>query len=218
MSNISTGNDRAALYARVSTDEQNLENQLETLRSYADRHDYEYDVFKEKESTRDRRPVKEELLEDLRQKKYDALLVYKLDRWARSTRELILDIEELYEKGVDFVSITDNIDMGTSTGRLQFKMLAAFAEFERDLISERTKEGLRRSDKKPGPDKWDFNQRRAAHMLFEEDASYREVAEELGISKATVGRFKNGVRENPPSYLKDMVDTKPDEHETEGTR
>jgi putative DNA-invertase from lambdoid prophage Rac len=67
-----------------------------------------------------------------------------LDRWARSSRELILEIQELLDKGVRFVSISDNLDFSTASGRLHFQILAAFAEFERSLISDRTKEGLAR--------------------------------------------------------------------------
>jgi len=67
------------------------------------------------------------------------------DRYARSSRELILEIQELTNKGIGFISISDNLDFSSSTGRLHFHILAAFAEFERSLISERTKEGIART-------------------------------------------------------------------------
>ena len=69
-------------------------------------------------------------------------MVYKLDRWARSSTELILDTKELIDKGIGFVSISDNIDFSSASGRLYFAILSAFAEFERELIRERTLEGL----------------------------------------------------------------------------
>ena len=72
------------------------------------------------ESTRKTRPVKQELLQKIRNGEYKEVIVYKLDRWARSSRELILEIQELTDKGVRFVSLSDNLDFSTSTGRLHF--------------------------------------------------------------------------------------------------
>jgi len=93
----------------------------------------------------------------LLKKEYDAVMVWKLDRWARSAQELIREVTILDDRGVKFISFTDNIDLSSASGRLQFNVIAAFAQFERDIISERTKEGLKRAknvgkrgkDKKP---------------------------------------------------------------------
>lgn len=104
-----------------------------------------YDLFDEVESTRKTRPIKQDLLQKLRAGQYKEVIVFKLDRWARSSRELILEIQELIDKGIRFISISDNLDFSTSSGRLHFQILAAFAEFERSLISDRTKEGLART-------------------------------------------------------------------------
>jgi len=134
-----------AIYTRVSTEEQHTDNQRYLLTQYAERHDYFYTVIEEVESTRKTRPLKQQLLNDLRKKKYKGVIVYKFDRWARSSRELIIEIEELLNKGVQFVSYSENIDFSTAIGKLQFNILSAFAEFERDLISQRTKEGLKRT-------------------------------------------------------------------------
>ena len=136
-----------ALYARVSTDEQNNEQQIDRLVSYAERKGYQYEVFEEKESTRKTRPVKQQVLSKLRGFELDGVIIWKLDRWARSSTELVTEIEELTNKGLLFVSLSDNIDLSSPSGRLQFQILAAFAEFERNLISERTKEGLKRAVK-----------------------------------------------------------------------
>src|SRR5690606_23253082 len=73
------------------------------------------------------------------------VMVYKLDRWARSSRELILEINELITKGITFISYSENLDFSTATGKLHFNILSAFAEFERELIRERTLEGLSRA-------------------------------------------------------------------------
>jgi len=134
-----------ALYVRVSTSEQTVENQKIRLIEYAGKNGYSYDIYEETESTRKTRPVKQALLAKLRNHEYDAVIVYKLDRWARSSTELILDTKELIDKGIGFISISDNLDFGTASGKLHFQILSAFAEFERELIRERTLEGLRRA-------------------------------------------------------------------------
>ena len=136
---------KVALYCRVSTADQHTENQRIRLVEYADKNGYEYDLVEEVMSSRKTRPKKQELLSKLRNKEYDALVVWKLDRWARSSYELLGEIEELNKKGIVFVSLSDNIDLSTSAGKLQFQILSAFAEFERNLIRERTVEGLNRA-------------------------------------------------------------------------
>jgi putative DNA-invertase from lambdoid prophage Rac len=136
---------KVALYCRVSTNKQTNENQKVRLLQYATDKAYKFDLYEEVESSRKTRPVKQELLQKLRKGEYSHIIVYKLDRFARSSRELILEIQELIDKGVGFISISDNLDFSNSVGRLHFQILAAFAEFERNLISERTKEGIDRT-------------------------------------------------------------------------
>ena len=136
---------KIALYCRVSTSRQTNDNQKARLFEYAKSNNLEYDLFEEVESTRKTRPIKQELLTQLRNGEYKAVVVFKLDRYARSSRELILEVQELTNKGIGFISISDNLDFSSSTGRLHFHILAAFAEFERSLISERTIEGIART-------------------------------------------------------------------------
>lgn len=136
---------RVAIYIRVSTEQQTTLNQTIRLTEYAKVNNLEFELFEEVQSSRKTRPVKAELLQRLRAKEFDAVLVYKLDRWARSSTELILEVNELVNKEIGFVSISENLDFTTSTGRLHFTILSAFADFERSLISERTKEGLHRA-------------------------------------------------------------------------
>ncbi len=136
---------KIAIYCRVSSSDQTPDNQRLRLIEYATEKEWAFEVYTEVESTRKSRPVKTELLHKLREGKYEGVLVYKLDRWARSSTELVLEIRELVSKGVVFISYTENLDFSTSTGRLHFQILSAFAEFERDLISERTKEGIYRA-------------------------------------------------------------------------
>jgi len=137
-----------ALYARVSTHAQKTENQVLKLEDFAKRHGWNYTVFEEQESTRKTRPIKQQVLTMLRSKQFDGVCIWRLDRWARSTTELILEIKEMYDKEIIFKSLSDNIDFSTPAGKLQFHILAAFAEFERNLISERTREGLARAKEK----------------------------------------------------------------------
>jgi putative DNA-invertase from lambdoid prophage Rac len=135
---------KTAIYCRVSTDKQTTENQKPRLLQYALDRKYDFTFFDEVETTRKSRPVKQSLLERIRCGEFKIVIVYKLDRWARSSTELILEIQELVDKGVQFISVSDNLDFSTASGRLHFQILAAFAEFERSLISERTREGLKR--------------------------------------------------------------------------
>jgi putative DNA-invertase from lambdoid prophage Rac len=134
---------KAALYMRVSTKDQNLDMQRNALIEKAKREGWDYALFEEAESTRKNRPVKYELYQQLLNKEYDAVVVWKIDRWARSTQELSREVTTLFERGVKFISLTDNIDLSSASGMLQFNIISAFAQFERDIISERTKEGLK---------------------------------------------------------------------------
>lgn len=136
---------KAAIYVRVSRSDLNLDNQLLPLERYAKSMGWEYEIFQEKESTRKTRPVQWDLYNRMLKREYDVLLFYKLDRWARSLPELITHINEMLKRNVRVVSYTENLDFSTSMGQLMFHIFGAFAQFERDLISERTKAGLDRA-------------------------------------------------------------------------
>ncbi len=136
---------KVALYARVSTADQTVDNQILRLKEYASSKDLDFDLFTEIMSSRKTRPVKAELLQKFRNGDYKSVIVFKLDRWARSSTELILEAKELADRGISFISLSDNIDFSTAAGKLHFQILSAFAEFERALISERTREGLHRA-------------------------------------------------------------------------
>jgi len=146
---------KVALYTRVSTHDQKLQMQKEALKDKAEKEGWEYEIFEEQESTRKTRPIKYQLYLQLLNKEFDAVVVWKIDRWARSTQELSREVTTLYNKGVKFISLTDNIDLSSASGTLQFNIISAFAQFERDIISERTKEGLKRAKNvgKRGPDR-----------------------------------------------------------------
>ena len=112
---------------------------------YATDNNLAFELFEEVESTRKTRPIKQSMLQRVRNGEFSSVVVYKLDRYARSSTELILETKELTDKGIGFISLSDNLDFSTASGKLHFQILAAFAEFERSLISERTKEGLKRA-------------------------------------------------------------------------
>lgn len=173
-------------YARVSTNDQSLDLQLDALENAGCEK-----IFQEKLSgMKDDRPQLKELFEYAREG--DILVVYKLDRLGRSTKKLIEWSEELAERGVELVSIRDNIDTTTAVGKAMFKMLAVLAEMERDLISERTRAGLesaRARGRKGGRPKKDNKQVEKALKLYDtEQYTVKEIEDMTSVSKATLYR------------------------------
>jgi len=150
---------KAALYCRVSTEEQDADKQEFILKQHCERNNIEiYKIYKDVISgVTSSRPQFNQLLDDMRHYKFNAILVMKLDRIGRSLQHLLSLFDEFNKKGVHFIAITQNIDTSTASGKLQLHILSAFAEFERSIISERTKEGMKRAigvgkrgkDKKP---------------------------------------------------------------------
>jgi len=136
---------KVAIYARVSTQDQTVENQLIPLKQFADRMGWEYDIHEEQESSRKTRPVKAALYLRLLQRQYDGLLIYKFDRWARSTTELVSEVQTLIERGVAVHSYSDGVDLNTAMGKAMLTIISAFAQLERDIIRERTIAGLARA-------------------------------------------------------------------------
>jgi DNA invertase Pin-like site-specific DNA recombinase len=173
-------------YARVSTHEQSLDLQLDALEKAGCEK-----IYQEKISgMKDDRPQLQELLEYAREG--DVLVVYKLDRLGRSTKRLIELAEELEKRGIELVSVKDNIDTTTVVGKAMFRMLAVLAEMERDLIAERTKAGLesaRARGRKGGRPKKDKKQVDKALKLYaSQQYTVKEIEEMTGVSKATLYR------------------------------
>jgi len=138
----------AAIYIRVSTEDQakqgiSLQAQEEALKNYASALGYElFNIYKDEgKSAKDIKGRKEmsNMLEDAKNKKFQAIFVYKLDRFSRSLKDLIETIERLKEWNVDFVSLQDKIETTSASGKLMFHIISAFAEFERNVTGERTK-------------------------------------------------------------------------------
>lgn len=136
---------KIAIYIRVSTQEQNLDNQKIPLIEYCKRMNWDYELFQEKESTRKTRPIQWDLYNRLLKKEFDGLVIYSFSRWARSTKELVEHMEKLIDKGIQIYSYTENIDITSSMGRAMLTMISAFAQLERDIIRERTIAGLNRA-------------------------------------------------------------------------
>lgn len=136
---------RCAIYCRVSTDEQNPEHQKNALVEYAINQGYDiWKIYTDVTSgSKQNRPQLNKLMFDARAKRFNVVLVWKLDRLGRSLQHLLSIIHEWELKGINFTCITQSIDTTTSSGKLTFHILGAVAEFERTLISERTKEGLK---------------------------------------------------------------------------
>jgi DNA invertase Pin-like site-specific DNA recombinase len=137
---------RVAIYARVSTLDQEPENQLKELRDYTSARGWVGTEFVDQgvSGAKDRRPSLDRLVADARRRKFDAVIVWRLDRLGRNLRHLVNLIEELTSLGVAFISLGEAIDTTTPAGRLQLHILAALAEFERARISERVRAGLAR--------------------------------------------------------------------------
>jgi putative DNA-invertase from lambdoid prophage Rac len=138
---------KIAIYCRVSTSDQHPENQSVQLEEFAKRNGWEFEIFEEKQSTHKSRPIKYDLLMKLRRKEFDGVLVWKLDRWARSVSEATLEIDEMIKKNIGFISLQDSIDITTANGKFFAQVLFAFAELERNIIRERTLAGLERARK-----------------------------------------------------------------------
>ena len=147
---------KVAIYCRVSTEEQDADKQEYICKEYCKRNDYQiYNIYKDVISgSTSSRPSFNRLLDDMRQNKFNCIMVTKLDRLGRSLQHLLSMFNEFNVRGIHFIATTQNIDTTSATGRLQLQILGAFAEFERSIISERTKEGLRRKKQgKRGKDK-----------------------------------------------------------------
>ena len=184
---------RAGIYARVSTFEQEPENQLQELRRYVEARGWaasaEY-VDKGISGAKDSRPALNDLLRDAKKRKLDIVICWRLDRLGRSLRHLILLLDELTALGVGFVSLGEGIDTSTPAGRLQLHVLGAIAEFERARIVERVRAGLaraRRQGKRLGRPPHRITARELASVAA---LSTRSAARELRVSASQVHRAR----------------------------
>ena len=174
-------------YARVSTLEQNLDRQLDLLRSYGAEK-----IYTEKMSgTKRDRPELTKLLE--RMDEGDTVVIESLSRLGRSTKDLIELVELFHRKNVQLVSLKEAIDTSTSTGTLLFTIMSALAQFERDVIADRTREGLNAARARGhygGRPRVDSHKLQQAVKLYQSGQhTTKEIEELTGIKKATLYRY-----------------------------
>lgn len=184
---------RVALYSRVSTSEQNAGMQIEELRAYCQRR--QWDVAEEftdagVSGSKESRPALNRLLADAKRRKFDTVLVYRYDRFARSLRQLVNALSEFDALGIHFVSLHEGVDTSTPNGRLVFGIFASIAEFERELIRSRVRSGLaaaRARGKRIGRPRV-FIDRSKIAALRADGLSWAKVAKRLGVGEGTVFR------------------------------
>jgi DNA invertase Pin-like site-specific DNA recombinase len=203
---------RAALYARCSTHDkgQDAELQLQPLREYCQRRGFEVAgeyVDNGISGTKDRRPQLDHLMDAARKRQVDIIIVWKLDRFGRSLKQLVTALDELSGLGIGFISYQDNLDLTTAQGRLMFHIIGAMAEFERELIRERVKAGLdnaRRKGKRLGRKPLPPVDRDKVVSLFVKDPSLsvRTIAKKVRMSTGLVGRVLQEHRSGNISMLR----------------
>jgi DNA invertase Pin-like site-specific DNA recombinase len=168
--------------------------QLRELREYAERRGWEiFETYTDTgvSGSKDSRPALNRLMADACQRRFDAILVWKLDRFGRSLRHLVNFLAELEALGVAFISLKDNLDLSTPSGRLMFQIIGAMAEFERALIQERVRAGLRNArakGKRLGRPRTELTGTQVA-ALRASGASLRAIAKELGAGVGTIHRL-----------------------------
>ena len=184
---------RVGLYARVSTnDQQTLPMQNRALREHAARRGWTITVqVREVGSGTLKREAREKLLEAARRREIDVVLVWRLDRWGRSVTDLLATLQELEHLGVGFVSLTEALDLTTPAGRAMAGLLAIFAEFEREILRERTRAGLahaRQNGKRLGRPATAVAHAAEIGKLYRAGVSKSEIARRLQIGRTSVRR------------------------------
>lgn len=185
---------RAGLYARVSTnDQQTLPMQSRAMREYAARRGWTIAMqVKEIGSGASQRQLREKMLEAARRREIDVVLVWRLDRWGRSVTDLLATLQELDHLGVGFVSLTEALDLTTPAGRAMAGLLAIFAEFEREILRERTRAGLanaRQNGKRLGRPRTAGLHATEIRKLYRAGLAKAEIARQLQIGRTSVRRI-----------------------------
>src|SRR5579863_7861104 len=194
---------RAAIYARVSTANNGQDPAMQTreLQDYCVRRGWtviaEY-VDVGISGSKEKRPELDKLLADAHRRRFDAIVVWKFDRFARSVSHLLRALETFQALGIEFVSLTEGVDTSTPAGKMVFTVLGAVAELERSLIVERVKAGLRNArakGKRLGRPRVAVDTRRIG-TLRAHGRSWREITAELGVSKGSAQRAFCGLPKN----------------------
>jgi DNA invertase Pin-like site-specific DNA recombinase len=197
---------KAAIYARVSTANNGQDPTMQTreLQEYCERRGWtvagEY-VDIGISGTKEKRPELDRLLADAHRRRFDAVVVWRFDRFARSVSHLLRALENFKAQGIEFVSLSEQVDTSTPTGKMIFTVLGAVAELERSLIVERVKAGLRNArakGKRLGRPRVYVDTRRIA-ALRAQGRSWPQISVELGIGVGTAYRAYQGLSKNVSS-------------------
>jgi putative DNA-invertase from lambdoid prophage Rac len=185
---------RVGLYARISTnDQQTLAMQIRAMREYAARRSWTIAMqVREVNSGAARREARERVMDAARRREIDLVLVWRLDRWGRSVTDLLATLQELEHLGVGFVSLTEALDLTTPAGRAMAGLLAIFAEFEREILRERTRAGLahaRANGKRLGRPTTAAVHAAKVRKLHRAGVSKSEIARRLEIGRTSVRRI-----------------------------
>lgn len=187
---------RAAIYARVSTydKKQDPETQLRELREYAERRGYQLsgEYVDYASGASEARPQYQTLLSLVRKRKVDVVLVWRYDRFARSTQALVNALKEFQSLGVDFISYQENIDTTTPQGEMVFHIMASLAQFESALISERVKAGMARAKaqgKKVSRPTLSASVQQQIKDLHDQRVSINQISKQLGIGYGTAWNY-----------------------------
>jgi putative DNA-invertase from lambdoid prophage Rac len=191
----------AAIYCRVSTDDQDCERQERDLRAFAKRAGYSIgNVYKETASgTKNDRAIRKRVLDAAQERRIDAVLVTELSRWGRNTEDLLHTLQQLADWKVSLVAMNGmDCDLTTASGKLMLTVLAGVAEFERNLLSERTKSGIalarsrgKKIGRQPGQTIRPNPHTQAVLKLAQAGVPYRTIATDLQLSKTTVQSIIN---------------------------
>ena len=190
---------KVAVYVRVSTKDQSVDMQLNDLERYSKERDLNvFKVYQDNgvSGTKETRPELGELMNDAKKRKFDTVLVWRFDRFARSTKHLVTALYEFRNLGIDFISYQENIDTSSPLGEAIFTIISAMSKLERDIIAERVKGGLRKAranGKRLGRPETGVDANKLAEYK-EQGKSIREIAKEMGLSRGKVERtLKQGV-------------------------
>jgi len=188
---------RVAIYARVSTTVQDAGLQTRELGQFAEARGWtmaDQYVDSGVGGSKDSRPELNRLMLDAKRRRFDVVLVWKLDRFGRSLRHLVNALAEFESLGIAFVSLSDNLDLSTASGRLMFNIIGAMAEFERELIRERVRAGMRNARAKGtriGRPRQKVDTAFIARLRAQ-GVSWRAISAQLGVGVATVHRAAGG--------------------------
>ncbi len=183
---------KVAIYTRVSTNDQSVDMQVSDLRRYCEQRGFE--IYKEYSDqgvsgTKDKRPALDELMADARKRKFEAVICWRFDRFARSTKHLVTALEEFCHLRIDFLSFQENIDTSSPLGKAVFIIISAIAELERNIIVERVRAGIRKAKEKgkrlgrPKTLNLDVDKLR---KMRDQGVSFSKIAKEVHACPATI--------------------------------